>query len=86
MSEETIFPFENDQGQSWEFEMDFRDDGAGFHHEPSGWRGLFSVDSVITSSDVRVPTGMSEQDFQAFVNQVMRDVVPHWKRWKAAGG
>jgi len=83
MSEETYFPYENDKGKTWEFEMEFRDDGAAFHHEPSGWRGLFSADTVIASSDIKVPTAMSDTDFQGFVNQVMRDVVPHWMRWKS---
>jgi hypothetical protein len=83
MSEETVFPFENDAGQSWEFDMEFRDDGAAFHHVASGWRGLFTADSVIASSDVKLPHGMSDADFQAFLDQVMRDVVPHWMRWKS---
>jgi hypothetical protein len=86
MSEETYFPFENDQGQSWEFEMKFQDDGAAFHHEPSGWRGVFCDEFILLSSNIERPNGMSTTDFQAFVDQVMRDVVPHWMRWKTAVG
>jgi hypothetical protein len=84
MTEETCFPFENDRGQSWEFEMDFRDDGALMHDLASGWRGVFSDEYILLSSDIERPKGMSPEDFDAFCNQVMRDVVPHWRRWKQA--
>jgi hypothetical protein len=82
MTEETCFPFENDRGQSWEFEMDFRDDGAAMHDPKSGWRGIFSDDYILLSSDIARPEAMSTDDFDALVNQVMRDVVPRWRRWK----
>ena len=49
------------------------------------WRHRDSVEDR-SHTPHRLQTGMSEQDFQAFVNQVMCDVVPHWMRWKAAGG
>lgn len=84
MTEETYFPFENSKGQNWEFEMDFKDDGAAMHDLASGWSGIFADEYILLSSDIERPKGMSAEDFDAFCSQVMRDVVPHWRRWKSA--